>query len=428
MDTTAAANNKSIIVIMADQLGQASLNEGHIATPFLDSLAESGRVYQQAYCSFPLCTPSRSSMLTGKMPHQLGAMGNDQHDNRVGTDPNSMGHWFAKHGYRTVWAGKYHAPSPDCDPDAGFEIIHPFGDAGLLEKVSAFLEEASPDEPFLLIASWDDPHSICEYARNQPMPYGDIQPQDTRDCPPLPANFFTPQPLAMRKHKETTAAMYGTEEYTPQQWRHYRSVYAQLVERLDQQWAKLAVRLRQLGVTVVVTSDHGDGDAAHGWNQKTSLIQESIHVPLVVAGPSIEAEQISRPVNVSMGLLGALCDLAGIESPPDVPSWSEDEPVVVQTRFRCSAGWGQGRAIIDGRYKYVVYTWGKDREQLFDVIDDPRELRNLAEESAFDETLEQMRQKLFDWCRANDDNFMVRKLVWPKTAADMHQEIFDPPY
>ena len=295
--------------------------------------------------------------------------------------------------------------------------------------MAAWLEEArTQDQPFLLVASWDDPHTICEYARDQHQPYGDMAPAATRDCPALPANFYTPVPEALQVHRRSQSQVYGTCQYRPEDWRAYRDVYAKLISRLDQQWAGLAQILQESGATVVITSDHGDGDAAHGWNQKTALMQESIRVPLLVAGPEIEPEVITRPVNASTGLLGSLCALAGIPSPPDLPHWDQDKPVVVQTRFQCGNGWAQGRAVIFGQYKYVIYSWGRDREQLFDVIADPQELRNLADESAFDDVREQGRQLIFDWCRDHEDAWMLRKLKWPTSAANAHAEIFDPPY
>ncbi|SDL80246.1 sulfatase family protein [Tessaracoccus oleiagri] len=419
--------NRSIVVLMADQLGAHALGEDHIDAPWLRMMAERGVNYEHAYCSFPLCTPSRSSMMTGLMPHEMGVMGN-QHDRHVGRSPHSLGHWFREHGYATVWAGKYHTPGPDGDPESGFDVIHPFGDHGLAEAIGAWLGDAPSDRPFLLVASWDDPHSICEFARGQHQPYGDVAPRPVRDCPPLPVSHSLPIPEALANHKATAAHMYGTNGYTTDDWRRYRDAYGQLVERIDDQWSRLWHQLEAMGVTVVITSDHGDGDAAHGWNQKTALFQECIRVPLIIAGPAIEAESVGRAVNMSTGLLGSLCRLAGIPRPPGVPDWERDEPVVVETRFSTGSGWTDGRAVVDPPWKYVVYAWGREREQLFNLDDDPGETRNLALESRFDDQLERCRRTLFEWCERTGDTAMLRKLIWPAEASARTAELFDPPY
>lgn len=415
------------MVLMADQLGAHALEADHIQAPWLRMMTERGLSHEQAYCSFPLCTPSRSSMMTGLMPHQMGVMGN-QHDRHVGRSPAALGHWFRSQGYTTVWAGKYHAPGPDGDPDSGFDVIHPFGDDGLLDSVADWLGNAPLERPFLLVASWDDPHSICEFARGQHQPYGDVEPRDVRDCPPLPVSHHLPIPEALRRHRQANAHMYGTGDYDGDDWRRYRDAYAHLVERIDDQWSRLWPQLEALGVTVVVTSDHGDGDAAHGWNQKTALFQECVRVPLIVAGPDVAAGSATHAVNVSTGLLGSLCRLAGVPEPPGVPNWEQRGPVVVETRFSVGGGWAEGRALVDPPWKYVVYAWGRDREQLFNLADDPGETRNLALESRFDDELERCRRALFDWCEATDDTAMLRKLVWPLDAHARRAELFDPPY
>lgn len=82
-----------------------------------------------------------------------------------------------------------------------------------------------------------------------------------------------------------------------------------------------------------------------------------------------------------------------------------------------------------GRYKYVVYSWGRHREQLHDVVADPLEQRNLAVESAFDEVLEQMRGCLLQWCLDTDDREFLKLVPLPADAVPGTQErIFAIPY
>jgi len=103
----------NILFIMADQMSALALGAygNPIAkTPNIQSLAENGVVFQNAYCNSPLCAPSRASMLTGKLPSQIGAYDN------AADFPSSMPtfiHYLRRMGYRTCLSGKMHFTGPD---------------------------------------------------------------------------------------------------------------------------------------------------------------------------------------------------------------------------------------------------------------------------------------------------------------------------
>lgn len=440
----------NILLIMADQFAAHALErrrgtDAHFATPNLDRLASVSTVFTQAYTPFPLCVPARSSMVTGLYPHQLGVMANRFGANpqdapaEPGHGPQSLGHWFRAAGYDCAYAGKWHALQASATEADGFAPIHPFGDEGLVEACHAWLGGRDERHPFFLVASFDDPHTICEYARSQPMPYGAVAPAHLAATPPLPANFsptpYAPEALAFEQ--KSAARMYGTAGFSPDDWRQYRSSYAALVARVDQRIGQLLDGVDLASTAVVFVSDHGDGDASHGWNQKTALHQECIKVPFLVHAPGRAATVEPRPVPALLGLLATLCDLAGISAPTGLACGSVLAPstsaVVIQTAFEDAAalpGAGtSGRALISGPYKYTVYSWGKYREQLHHLGDDPQELRNLAVESAFAPVLEELRAQLLHWCEGNGDGTFLKKLVLPEAAPHgKHQEIFRVPY
>lgn len=420
-----------------------------VDTPHLDRLRRSGAEFARAAVTFPLCVPSRASLLTGRMPHELGVGGNRQGPPvaEPGARPDSMGHLLTAAGYDCAYAGKWHAISPSAPPDAGFEVLHPFGDRGLADAAVQWLRSrAEASRPFLLFASFDDPHSICEYARRQPMPYGDVDPGAARDAPPLPANF-EPAPFeaeAVRFEKGAAQQTYGTAEYTPEEWRQYRAAYRRLVERTDAQLGRILETLDESGLTdstlVVFTSDHGDGDGAHRWNQKTALFEECVRVPLIVSGPGVAPGLRTDPVSAGLDVLPTLLEAAGAPEPAgrlgrplplvDDADGASDRVVGVETRFeRADPPLTRGRAVYRGRYKYVVYSWGRNREQLHDVVADPGERRNLAVESAFDAVREDMRASLLQWCIDTDDHEFLKLVPLPADATEGTQErIFAVPY
>ncbi|MGW9628246.1 sulfatase family protein [Microbacterium sp. NPDC055521] len=460
-----AAVRPNLLVVMADQLGAHVIDrdEGWVDTPHLDRLRRSGAEFTRAAVTFPLCVPSRASLLTGRMPHELGVVGNRTGAEAAepGARSDSMGHLLAAAGYDCAYAGKWHAISPSAPPDAGFDVLHPFGDRGLADAAVVWLQgRADASRPFLLFASFDDPHSVCEYARRQPMPYGDVDPGAVRDAPPLPANF-DPAPFeaeAVRFEKHAAQQTYGTAGYTPEEWRQYRAAYRRLVERADAQLGRILDALDDAGLTdttlVVFTSDHGDGDAAHRWNQKTALFEECVRVPLIVSGPGVVAGPRTGPVSAGLDVLPTLLEAAGVPVPaalhgralpfadPADAGAADVDPidgsghppsgriVGVETRFeRADPPLTRGRAVYRGRYKYTVYSWGRHREQLHDVVADPGERRNLAVESTFDAVREQMRASLLQWCIDTDDQEFLKLVPLPAAAEPGTQErIFTVPY
>ncbi|PRB14797.1 sulfatase [Microbacterium sp. MYb62] len=442
----------NILLVMADQLAAHVLDRdpGGVRTPHLDRLRASGADFARAYVSFPLCVPSRASLLTGRMPHEVGVDGNRPADAvEPGTRSDSLGHLLSAAGYDCAYAGKWHATTPEPPEDAGFRVIHPFGDEGLVDACSSWMAEREvADAPFLLVASFDDPHTICEYARNQPLPYGNVELGDVRDAPALPLNF-APGPYesqAVRDERSRAALSYGTLDYGPDDWRQYRAAYRRLIERFDAHLGDLLAGLEASGhadaTIVIVTSDHGDGDGAHGWNQKTALFEECVRVPLLVSGPGVAPGVRSVPVSASIDILPTLLQLSSTPRPPGLTGVplriaeaadsadAHDRRVVVETLFdHVSPPRTRGRALYHGRHKYVVYSGGRHREQLFDIEADPGEMRNLVVESAYDAVLEDLRGHLYEWCSASDDRDFLKYLVLPAHAAhEAHREIFAKPY
>ena len=129
-----------------------------------------------------------------------------------------------------------------------------------------------------MVASYDNPHNICEYARRQNFPYGNIDIPDIRDCPGLPANFAKNPYDAdvIESERINNYNVYPTAGFTPEDWRMYRYTYYRLVEKVDREIGKIidAIDRNNLweNTVVIFSSDHGDGIGAHRWNQKSAFI------------------------------------------------------------------------------------------------------------------------------------------------------------
>ena len=188
---SSAQEKPNIIYIMTDQqtaTAMSCMGNTDINTPNMDRLARSGILFQNAYCSAPLSGPSRASMFTGHTSHEIDMATNGKPMPKELRD-KSLGILMKAAGYDCVYGGKWHVHTPSIpDGEFGFRNIHNHNDEGLAEACAAYLDNR-PQVPFFMVASFDNPHNICEYARNQNLPFANIQPIDIANCPGLPLNF-----------------------------------------------------------------------------------------------------------------------------------------------------------------------------------------------------------------------------------------------
>lgn len=418
----AAAQKPNIIFIMTDQHTAGALScagNTDLHTPNIDRIAKNGVRFVNAYCTAPLSGPSRTAMFTGYFPESVGmSSNNDAMQDSLKT--RTLGNLVDNAGYECAYAGKWHVPEVEI-PDSiyGFRRIHGHDDNGLAEACTEFLS-ARHDRPFFLVASYDNPHNICEFARSQNLPYGNIEMADIADCPGLPANFsINPYDSDVLKfERQQNFALYPTVNYTADDWRRYRYTYNRLVEKVDAEIGKIidVIDRKNLweNTVVIFTSDHGDGYGAHNWNQKSALYEEVVNIPLIVSLPGKKNAGLTTPQLVSNGvdIFASICDWADVEKPASTrgksfraavekadAGLSNQDFVVCETRFDNSKT--RGWMLRSGKFKYVLYDKGRFREQLYDMTADRGETRNLAVEKKYADVLQQHRDMLARWMKDN---------------------------
>ncbi|GAB3751045.1 sulfatase family protein [Microlunatus parietis] len=440
------ATRPNVLVIMTDQQSATALScagNADLATPAIDSLARTGVRFEHAYCTSPLCAPSRASMITGLMPSALGVNDN------IALVPESfpadtLGRIFAAAGYECAYAGKWHVPGvaheggrpgPAGRATSGFDEIFSGTHDGLAQACSTYLTAAERrDAPFLLVASFNEPHGICEWARGQRPPSGELPDPDWRELPLLPPNFAagSEEPEALRQVQQFAWMVHPTQQWDEERWRRYRYAYHRLCERVDAEIATLLAGLDAAGLRdntlIIFTSDHGDMQGAHQWNQKKVLYQEAAGVPFIVVPPggSAAGRTSTELVSVGLDLLPTLCDYAGIEPAGNRagrsvrpllesghatrPQWREH--IVVETEWTFPGLMPPpvmstllGRLVRTERYAYLCHSWGLHREQLFDLGQDPGQLINLATSGRHQPILDDHRRRLREHCAVGDDRF-----------------------
>ena len=436
-----AIDRPNILWIMTDEQWAGAMSAAgnrDVATPAMDSLARTGVSFPQTYCTYPSCAPSRASLFTGLMPHETGVY--DNHPEMTLNEscrPEMLGRLLSDAGYDCLYGGKWHLQDHNIpDGEFGFKKISDINDIELPGRCAQAFE-APRDRPFFLVASFDNPHNILEGARDVAMPWGEVDRPPIEDCPNLPANFaeMPYEPEAVIAERGQYPIAFRDPSYTADDWRWYRYLYYRLVEKVDAQVGKTLAALEAAGhaddTIVIFTSDHGDALGAHRWNQKWVLYEESVRVPLIIRDPRNkprndprnEQGNVAAPdhlVSNGLDLYPTVCDYAGVTPPPGRRGRSlralvdGQRPTAWRDHLPAETWWGRifpfsfkthGRMIRTSQYKYMMYSWGKYREQLFDLAADPGEMVNLAVESRFRDVLQQHRDLLAQHLIDTDDRY-----------------------
>lgn len=447
----------NILLISTDQQSLAAMScrsgSQWIHTPNIDSLGLSGMQFLRAYAANPLCCPSRTSMYSGHYPVQTGIETNpggeenehNNHEPHVYIDPQKfpcMGTIFKNAGYETAYFGKWHIAYPEEKHEThGFELVAAKGkDVSIADQAAAFLARPHK-QPFLAVASFVNPHNICEWARSERLPEGPIGPPPPPDqCPPprrdYPVQKNEPAIMTLMRHSYQSTPVFPVASFDEGKWRQYEWAYYRLIEKVDAQIGRVLQALKannlESSTLVVFFADHGDCQGAHHWNQKTVFYEESACVPFIFSFKgTIPAGVSSRLVSTGTDLLPTLCDFAGIRRPNGLPGLSLKETALGMARadpreFVVASNdmeqggpidgitpTAQGRMLVSKRYKYCIYTSkdprvaGAPRESLTDREKDPGELVNVAEEKSYHEILAWHRGKLAQWCHRYGDSFPV---------------------
>jgi len=426
-----AADKLNVLFIAADDMNNELGVYGHsiVKTPHLDRLAARGTRFDRAYCQFPLCSPSRTSLMTGLRPDTTQVFDLAKHFREVLPDVVTLPQLFAQAGYATARVGKiYHYGNPGqigtdgLDDTASWQTrINPRGrdkdEEGLLtnytpkrglgsalsylaadgtdlEQTDGIvatetikLMEQHRDEPFFLAAGFYRPH--CPYIA--PKSYFELYPLTVI---PFPKNDF-PETKSIPEAALASCRPWPWFGTTEQQSIEAKRAYWATHTFVDAQVGRLLDALDRLQLTektvVVFWSDHGYHTGEHGLWMKQSLFENSARVPLIIASPGQVkvGTQSSRTVEL-IDLYPTLADLCGLTAPAGLHGVSLkpllDNPEAPWSRPAFTQTWrGQfaGHSVRTERFRYTEWDGGKQGVELYDYAADPGELTNLADSAQY---------------------------------------------
>ena len=431
MSSSAAANTPNIVLIMADQLTPSVLPAyGHktVKAPHIQALADNGVVFENAYCNFPLCVPSRASMMAGRLANNIECW--DNATEMPGQIP-TMAHYLRGAGYHTVLCGKMHFVGPD--QVHGFnerittdiypsnfswvpdwiegEKYRPTGinmsavvDSGKcvrslqmdyddeveyagIQKIHD-LARFQNDKPFFMTVSFTHPHSPYIITEE----YWNRYEHDEIEMPtvdPIPVE-------ELDQHSKWLHYAHAQEKHdvTDEHIRTSRHAYYGMTSYIDDKVGNIMKTLKDTGqdknTVVILTADHGEMLGERGMWYKQSFFENSVRVPFIVCYPEgYSAARIKENVSL-VDLLPTLVDIATAGDMPEFASPMDGNSLTGLLKGDHSA-WedvviseytGEGvvepcRMVKKGSLKFM-YTHNYP-DQLFDLEADPLELNNLAD-------------------------------------------------
>lgn len=445
----------NVLLVMFDDLNTNTGFFGDRAakTPHLDRFAARSTVFTNAHCSIAVCNPSRASMLTGMPPWSTGVW-SQPHDKLRECCPGAVTipSFFKEAGYISVGTGKiFDSAKPDprswdeylfWDPEAaqrgGVERYYDeptplpakrpatiyaekygqnidFGpvdadvesmpDHIVVSKAQEFLQ-GTPDKPFFLAVGLHKPH-LPWYL---PQRYFDAFPLDSIEMPFAPPNDLDDVPAAGRKLVEERGGSSFTrfpEVVANGDEKRWVQAYRASVMFADEEFGRLIDALDASphadNTIVVVTSDHGFHLGQKQHLHKLTLWDNATRVPLLVRLPKQESAMVRDEVISLLDVFPTLIDLAGLTNDGRASLAGHSLRPLMETVDKVS--WPDGvinsvsphdHSLRTSRWRFTRYADGS--EELYDLRDDPHELRNLAGDESHaeqrDQLLDQFEQRL----------------------------------
>ncbi|WP_223551680.1 sulfatase [Aestuariivivens sp. NBU2969] len=451
----------NVLFIISDDLTASAVSSYEnkaCYTPNIDQLASEGIRYTKAYTQYPVCGPSRASLMSGYYPNATKTYGYVSGRENIGPNRKTWSQLFKENGYYTArvskifhmgvpidietgsngtddeasWTERFNSQGPEWkaigdaelvqnNPDGtierkggnvmtivkadGDDLVH--SDGKTAEKAIELIKKHK-NEPFFLAVGFVRPHVpfVAPKSYFEPYPFEDITmpkkvENDWDDIPKRGINYVTSLngEMSLEQEKKAVAAYYASVSY------------------MDAQVGKVLQTLKdeklEDNTIVIFTSDHGFHLGEHDFWMKVSLHEESVRVPLIIKVPG-KTPQVCHSFVELLDLYPTVAELAGlkyskhIQGKSLVKTINQPKHSVRDMAFSVSQG---GKSFLLRNHKWAYIQYNEDASEgieLFDMEDDPKQYTNLANNTEYTETVayfkEQLKKKLKQ-LRRNDLGF-----------------------
>ena len=431
----------NVLFIISDDLTDTALScYGNTVcqTPNIDAIAKQGVRFTKAYCQGTYCGPSRASLMSGYYPHAIKMLGYKTPRPMIG-DRMMWPEFFRQHGYYTArvsklfhmgvpggieqgghgeddqrcWTERYNSQGPEWkaagqgwtlegNPDRtvpvkggntfvvveadGDDLAH--ADGRTAEKAAELIKKHS-QRPFFMGVGFVRPHVPFV----APKKYYKSFPYDSMKLPEKLAGDWDDIPAAGINYKTSKNMKMDLEQQRKAVGGYYASV-----SYMDAQVGKVMKALEESGVAdrtiVIFTSDHGYHLGEHDFWAKVSLHDESARVPLIISVPGKQPAVCDSLVEL-LDLYPTMANLCGFKAPVRLQgkdiSRLLDNPdnAVRDAAFSVN---GKGYLLRTAEWAYMRYgANGNNGEELFDMVNDPKQYTNLVGKDKYQQKLESLR-------------------------------------
>ena len=425
----------NVVLIILDDVRWDSLGaagNATVRTPRIDELAREGIRFEQARVTTAICMVSRATLLTGQYMSRHGIT-----EFGRAIAPGPFAHTYPallrRAGYWTGYVGKYGIGRPrpdDFDVLRAYEGTHWMAGSGgerihVTEKNARdaieFLQARPKDKPFALTVGFFAPHAEDDAPEQYlPQDWSARLYEGVTIPPPLRGDpaYLAALPPFLSNEANEGRVRYHWRFDTPERYQAYMTRYYRLITEVDEAIGRIAGELRAQSVydttLVVLIGDNGYFQADRGLADKWYPYEESIRVPLVVRDPRLAPArrgltrgQFALNLDVAPTLVAAAGlavpaamqgrDLSALYLSAGAPDWRDEffyEHPTVTSKFRIPTSQG----VVRPDWKYIEWPEFGVR-QLFDLRNDPGEIRNLASQPAHVGQEQRMRERLEEWRR-----------------------------
>lgn len=458
----------NVLFIISDDLTATALSSYEnpaCNTPNIDELASEGTRFTRAYCQYPVCGPSRASLMFGYYPSATQTYGYVSGRENVGPNRPSWAELFKNNGYFTArvgkifhmgsvdvmkgldgkddaasWTERYNSAAPEVNTKGESELVqkNPYGNRSILkgenlnggnlmnivktdegeihtdvvtaEKVVELLQ-SHKNEPFFIAAGMFRPHVpfVAPKTSFEPYPYEAMvmPPQVENDWDDIPAqginyvNSVNGQ-MTEEQEKKAIAAYYASTAF------------------MDEQVGKILTALKREGLEdntiVVMTSDHGYHLGEHRFWMKVSLMEESVRVPLIVKVPGKKAA-VCHSFAELIDLYPTIATMAGLTLPDGLqgdnlsPLFDNPNAEVKDMAFSVSQRNGRmGYLVRTDKWAFIQY--GENASggmELYDMEYDVKQFNNLASNPQYAKVVAEMKERLVQKLKSVRDNDLEKE-------------------
>ena len=419
-----AAEQYNVLFIIADDLRPLLGCYGHpeMYTPNIDRIAERGTLFNRAYCQYPLCNPSRTSMITGLRPDTTGVYNNLTKFRDVIPEVVTLPQHFKTYGYHTrsvgkiahaatwddelswsapIWSQRWTIDKTTTSSWQAFDVADDKLKDGKVASAAVEVLSQIKNQQFFLAVGFHKPH----LPYNAPRKYYDLYDIEIfKEIPPV-------APRSGNDVRTYADIPDGNAPFSKEKTLELMRAYAASTSYMDAQVGRVLDQLDVLGLTentvIAFCGDHGFHLGEHGTWQKNTLFEVALHSPMIISMPGQRPNRTDALVEL-VDIYPTLCDACQLPTSPQLEGLSLISVIEQPTRpwktaafSRFSRTGRRGQSMRTVQYRYTEWgNYGKRGRELYDYYTDPDETVNIANLPENAELVAHLSEQLHDGWQA----------------------------